>query len=160
MMKKYKLTKYDAEHQLPLLAAPAVHLEVPQLQLDGPLPEAMPINENDSRRSSLRHGTGDASSQGKAWTAVLRVRGEIGWQCDHLHRSAEGSHECAWQARGIFLAHVRPVPPEKGAQDQPAIPTAPPSPLVGGGEPGCGDAAPDAPVSRAQTGEHTSSRTR
>jgi hypothetical protein len=108
-----RLTPDERERQLPLpLPVPLYEVEPQQLRIDGPLPEAIRI-EKDGRRSGLLHATGDASPEGKAWTAVLRAQGEIAWECRHVHRNAAGALECAWQARGIILARALPVPPAK-----------------------------------------------
>jgi hypothetical protein len=111
----HRLKADERTRQLPLLPEPRYPVERRLLHLDGPLPETMPIEEDDRRRASLLHATGDASPLGTAWTAVLRMQGVVVWKCLHLHRSAEGGRKCAWQARGIVLAHAHPVPAAEGA---------------------------------------------
>lgn len=99
MMRKYKLTKYDAEHQLPLLAAPTVHIEVPQIHLDEPLPDCTQEPVADDRRRA----TGDKPRCTRDLVAVLRVRGLVVWTCSHAHQTRDGALACAHQARH----HVR-----------------------------------------------------
>jgi hypothetical protein len=106
-----RLTPDERERQLPLpLPVPLYAVEPQQLRIEGPLPEAIRTEQDNDRRSGLLHATGDASPQGKAWTAVLRAQGEIVWECRHLHRNADGAVECAWQARGIVRARALSVP--------------------------------------------------
>lgn len=112
---KHRAKADEHTPQLPLLPEPRYPVERRLLHVDGPLPQAMPIEEDDRQRAGLLHATGDASPHGKAWAAVLRVQGVVVWKCLHLHRSAEGGRKCAWQARGIVLAHARPVRAAEGA---------------------------------------------
>jgi aminoglycoside phosphotransferase (APT) family kinase protein len=111
----HRLKADERARQLPLLPEPGYPVERRLLHVDGPLPEALPIEEHDRRRAILLHATGDASPHGTAWAAVLRVQGVVVWKCLHLHRSAEGGRKCAWQARGIVLAHAHSVPTAEGA---------------------------------------------
>jgi hypothetical protein len=103
-MMRRRLTADEHDRQLPLLPVPLYAVEPPQVQIEDPLPEAMPIAEDDGLRSRLLHAPGDASPEGRAWVAVLRAHGEIVWQCRHLHRSEDGALACGWQARGIGAA--------------------------------------------------------
>jgi hypothetical protein len=84
---------------LPLLAALAVRVEVPQVELDEPLADCVwqPIADWRVR------GTCDKPQGTRDLVAVLRVRGQIAWTCAHAHQTRAGALACAHQARH----HVR-----------------------------------------------------
>ena len=86
---------HDAKRQLPLLAAPLVRVEVPQVVLDGPLPDCVwePVGTN------RRRATCDTPQGTQELVAVLRLRGEVVWMCTHAHQTRDGALACAYQAR-------------------------------------------------------------
>jgi len=96
-MKRAALLPDDAKRQLslPLLAPPAICVDVPQVELDGPLPDCVwqPVGLHRRRATCDRpQGTRDL-------VAVLRVRGQIAWTCMHAHQTRAGALACAYQAR-------------------------------------------------------------
>jgi hypothetical protein len=99
-MKRGTLLPDDAKRQLPLLATPAVRLEVPLVELEEPLPDCVwqPVGLHRQRATCDKpQGTRDL-------VAVLRVHGEIGWMCMHAHQTRDGALACAHQARHYVRA--------------------------------------------------------
>jgi hypothetical protein len=94
-MKRAKSSLDDEQRQLPLLAAPVVRIEVPQLDLDGPQPDCVWAPGAAGR---LR-ATGDTVQAARDLVAMLRVRGQVVWTCNHAHGTRAGALACAYQAR-------------------------------------------------------------
>jgi hypothetical protein len=95
-MKRGTFLSDDTKRQLPLplLAAPAVRVEVPQVELDEPLPDCVwqPVGLH------RRRATCDKPQGTRDLVAVLRVRGQIAWMCMHTHQTCDGALACAHQA--------------------------------------------------------------
>jgi hypothetical protein len=96
-MKRVTLFSDDTKRQLPLplLAAPAVRVEVPQVELEEPLPDCLSQPVGLHRRRA----TCDKAQGIRDLVAVLRVRGQIAWTCAHAHQTRDGALACAYQAR-------------------------------------------------------------
>jgi hypothetical protein len=94
--RRYVLTRYDAERQLALVAAPST---LPRVQIPL-LGAADPVPDTARRTDQGTGGTGDPQVRG-GFAGSLRVRGEVAWRCGHGHRTKRGALVCAWQARGL-----------------------------------------------------------